>query len=181
LITHFDPGPGLRGRGVTEEGRDKALRDAVEGGHIVDVEAGPFPDRAPHHAQGYFHKRFGDGQLLLVHQLNHQLRQPRKGAVHHLQQGLSSYLSNLTKRVRFLNSSTQPGKRAIHHLHRRLTIGLSSLRKGPHSPIPRTWQRGCPKPAATALILPHQLYLGVSSPPPLQPGKGTLHHVDLSL
>ena len=68
----------------TKQSRDEGLADNVDGGDVVYVEVGALPDRALHHRESHAHEGAGDGQLLLLSQLDHEVLQPRKGAVHNL-------------------------------------------------------------------------------------------------
>lgn len=58
--------------------------DLVNGGDLIDVEASPLLDRAAHHAESHPHERARNGYLLLLYQLQHELSQLGKWAVHNL-------------------------------------------------------------------------------------------------
>lgn len=59
----------------TEEGGDEGLADNINWGHIVDIEVGAFSDGALHHGQRHAHESAGDGQLLLLCELHHEVLQ----------------------------------------------------------------------------------------------------------
>ena len=72
---------------LTKQSGDVRLLHNINGGDCVDVEVGTLLDRAAHHAQGHLVQGAGDGQPLLLYQLQHQIRQLGEWTVQNLQPG----------------------------------------------------------------------------------------------
>ena len=68
----------------TKQCWDVGFAHMVHRRHIVNVEPCTFTHAAPQHVDGHFEHCLGDTNLLLLHELHHQVGQAAKGTVKHL-------------------------------------------------------------------------------------------------
>lgn len=70
--------------GLTKEARNERSMNLINWGNLINTEASPLLNRAAHHAESDAHQRAWNWNLLLLHQLQHELSQLGKRAVHNL-------------------------------------------------------------------------------------------------